>query len=74
MTLEFEEKPFEFDFNAEWRLLGKTPKDDRERLAFYDRLVVEAYLRKVKLELIVLNPQCLIAVKRQITTYDQKLP
>ena len=59
--------------NGEWSLIG-LPKDDKQRLAFYDKLFVEAYLRKIKLELIVLNPQSLIASKRQIVTYDQKLP
>ena len=60
--------------NGEWRLLGKIPKDDKQRLAFYDKLFIEAYLRKIKLELIVLNSDFLIASKRQIATYDQKLP
>jgi len=61
------------EFNEEWRLLGKLPKDDKERLAFYDKLFVEAYLRKIKLELVVLNCQGLVATKMQIVTYDQKL-
>jgi hypothetical protein len=61
------------DFNGEWGLVAKLPKDDKKRLAFYDKLFVEAYLRKIKLELIVLNPEFLIASKRQIVTYDQKL-
>ena len=61
------------EFDGEWTLLGKLPKDDRQRLAFYDKLFVEAYLRKIKLELIVLNPEFSIASKRQIVTYDQKL-
>ena len=58
---------------GEWKLLGKLPKDDKERLAFYDKLFVEAYLRKTKLELIVLNPEFLIASKRQTVMRDQKL-
>ncbi len=58
---------------GEWKLLGKLQKDDKECLAFYDMLFVEAYLRKIKLELIVLNPEFLIASKRQIVTHDQKL-
>ena len=60
--------------NGAWSLLGKLPKDDKQRLAFYDKLFIEAYLRKIKLELIVLNSRFLIASKRQIVTYDQKLP
>ncbi len=67
---EIDSRELEF---GEWKLLGKLPKDDKERLAFYDKLFVEAYLHKVKLELIVLNPEFLIANKRQIVTYDQKL-
>lgn len=58
---------------GEWRSLGKLPKEGKERLAFYDELFFEAYLRKIKLELIVLNSQFLIAKKLQIITYDQKL-
>ena len=59
--------------NGEWSLVGKLPKDDKQRLAFFDKLFVKAYLRKIKLELIVLNSAFLIASKRQIVTYDQKL-
>ena len=62
------------EFDGEWRLLGKLPKQDKERLAFYDKLFLEAYLRKTKLELISLNSEFLIAKKLQITTYDQNLP
>lgn len=61
------------EFDGEWRLLGKLPKEDKERLAFYDKLFVEAYLRKIKLELIVLNPEFSVASKIQIVTYDQKI-
>lgn len=45
----------------------------KERLAFYDKLFVEAYLRKIKIELIVLNPEFLIASKKQIVTHNQVL-
>jgi len=75
LSLEFDEESFgeQLDFNGEWKLLGKLPTEDKERLAFYDKLFVEAYLRKIKLELIVLNPEFLIASKRQVVTYDQKI-
>lgn len=63
----------ELEFNGEWKLVGKLSKDDKERLAFYDKLFVEAYLRKIKLELIVLNPEFLIASKKQIVTHNQVL-
>ena len=58
---------------GEWRSLGKLPKEGKERLAFYDELFFEAYLRKIKLELIVLNPEFSVASKIQIVTYDQKI-
>jgi hypothetical protein len=61
------------EFNGEWRLLGKLPKDDKQRLAFYDKLFFEAYMHKIKLELIVLNSEFSIASKIQIVTYDQKV-
>ncbi|MBA7655533.1 hypothetical protein ES703_63439 [subsurface metagenome] len=75
MSIEFNEESFgeQLDFNAEWKLLGKLPTEDKERLAFYDKLFVEAYLHKVKLELVVLNCRGFVASKRQIVTYDQKL-
>jgi len=66
------------EFDGEWRLLGKLPNDDKERLAFYDKLFGEVCLRKIKLELIVkyddYSDSFFIIEKRQIVTYDQKLP
>jgi len=67
---KFDRQKLEF---GNWKLIGKLPKDNKERLAFYDKLFVEAYLRKLKIELVVLNPEFLIASKRQVVTYDQKL-
>ena len=63
---------------GEWRLLGKLPKQDKQRLAFYDKLFGEICLRKIKLELIVkyndYSDSFLIIEKRQMVTYNTKLP
>jgi hypothetical protein len=62
--------------NLEWKMIGRIPQDNKERLAFYDKLFFEAWKRHVKLELIVdffFDKDFYLIKKRQITTYDQKL-
>jgi hypothetical protein len=65
------------DGKLEWNEYRELPKDDKERLAFYDKLVMEAFLRHIKLEFIVFyndrKDVFHIFKKRQIVTYDQKL-
>jgi len=65
------------EFSDEWQLVGKIPKDDQERLAFYDKLFMDAFMRKIKLEVIVKYSEAkdifYVIKKKQIVTYDQKL-
>jgi len=76
---KFDRKKLEFDEESlGWSPYAELPKDDKERLAFYDKLVMDAFLRHIKLEIVVLylttKDGFFVFKKRQIVTYDQKLP
>ena len=63
MSLEFSEESFgeQLDFNAEWKLLGKLPTEDKERLAFYG-IGMEKPLVLKGGEIVVSDEEKLIAV------------